>query len=517
MGASNCKETPRQKMIGMMYLFLTAMLAINVSNEVLNAFTIIDNGLAKTIQTFEDKNESKYFEFENALDANPAKVQDSWDKANNIREESNNLTKLLEDLKHRMVKSADGPEYDINNINSKDNLDVPAEIMIVLGQGEKLRKSIDAYRNLVLSHIEEKDSTLRRAISKTLNTEKPKKKTKGDPNYSWESIQFSHTPLIGAVTLLSKIQTDIRSTESDIVSYLFNQIEAESFKFNKLRAEVFAPSSYILKGDTYEAQVFLAAIDTTQNPKIVIDRKGPLNKNNFKDGRGIYTAKADKVGPVTWGGVITYTSPSGIEKPYEFESTYIVAEPNVVVSATKMNVFYVGVDNPVSVSAPGFTSDRVRATMTNGRLIKKGDTYIAKPKVAFRNSKVQVEAQFEDGWRPLRTVDFRVKPIPDPVAKVAELGGGKIKKNLLLAQTGVDAVMDQFDFDLTFKITGFTVSTIVKGFTVDQASRSDMFTAEQIRMFKNLKRNQKLYIEDIKAVGPDKVTRNLPTISFRIQ
>ncbi|MFA9371047.1 MAG: gliding motility protein GldM [Labilibaculum antarcticum] len=515
MGASNCKETPRQKMIGMMYLFLTAMLAINVSNEVLNAFTIIDNGLAKTIQTFEDKNESKYFEFKNALDANPTKVQDSWDKANIIKSESNALSNLIDSLKHRIVKSADGSEYDMDNIESKDNLDVPAEIMIVLGQGERLRKSIDTYRNLVLSQIAEKDSTLRRAILKTLNTEKPKKQTKGDPNYSWESIQFSHTPLIGAITLLSKIQTDVRSTESDIVSYLFNQIEAESFKFNKLRAEVFSPSNYILKGDTYKAQVFLAAIDTTQNPKIVVDRTGPIKK--FEEGRGIYTAKADKVGEMTWGGIITYTSPSGIDKKYEFTSTYIVAEPNVVVSATKMNVFYVGVDNPVSVSAPGFSSDRVRASMTNGNLIKRGDSYIASPQVAFKNAKVLVEAQFEDGWRPLRTVDFRVKPIPDPIAKVADLSGGKIKKNLLMAQTGVDAVMDNFDFDLKFKITAFTVSTLVKGFTVDQESRSDMFTPEQLKLFRNLRRSQKVYIEDIRAVGPDKVTRNLPTISFRIE
>ncbi|WP_461630825.1 type IX secretion system motor protein PorM/GldM [Labilibaculum euxinus] len=515
MGATNCKETPRQKMIGMMYLFLTAMLAINVSNEVLNAFTIIDNGLAKTIQTFEEKNENKYKDFLIALEANPAKVQEAWDNANKIKSESNKLSNLIDSLKHRIVKTADGPEYDMNNIESRDNLDVPPEIMIIGGQGKILREAIDSYRNLVLSHIAGKDSTLRKAIMKTLNTEKPKKMTKGDPNYSWESLQFSHTPLIGAVTLLSKIQTDIRSTESDIVSYLFNQIEAESFKFNKLRAEVFSPSNYILKGDTYEAQVFLAAIDTTQNPKIVIDREGAIK--NFKDGRGVYTAKADKVGEVTWGGVITYTSPSGIDKKYEFKSSYIVAEPNVVVSATKMNVFYVGVDNPVSVSAPGFTSDRVRASMDNGSLVKKGDAYVARPKVAFKNAKVLVEAQFEDGWRPLRTVDFRVKPIPDPIAKVADLGGGKIKKNLLLAQTGVDAVMDHFDFDLKFKITGFTVSTIVKGFTVDQESRSDVFTKEQIEMFKNLKRSQKLYIEDIRAVGPDGVTRDLPTISFRIE
>ncbi|MBI9057831.1 MAG: gliding motility protein GldM [Labilibaculum sp.] len=517
MGATNCKETPRQKMIGMMYLFLTAMLAINVSNEVLDAFTIIDDGLAKTIQTFEEKNKIKYDDFGIALEANPAKVKDAWELADSIRIKSDELTVFISELKERIVKKADGDDYDMNNISSKDNLDVPPEIMIVGGQGKKLKEFIQSYRDLILRHVASKDSTLRHAIEKTLNTDKPEKNKKGDPNYTWESQQFSHTPLIGAVTLLSKIQTDVRSTESDVVSYLFNQIEAESFKFNKLRAEVFAPSSYILKGDTYEAQVFLAAIDTTQNPKIVIDRKGPMSKNDFKDGRGLYSAKADKVGPVKWGGVITYKSPSGIETPYEFESTYIVAEPNVVVSATKMNVFYVGVDNPVSISAPGFSSDRVRARMDNGDLIKKGNNYIAKPKVALRDALVSVEAQFDDGWRPLRKVKFRVKPIPDPIAKVADLSGGKIKKNLLLAQTGVDAVMDQFDFDLTFKITGFTVSTIVKGFTVDQSSRSDVFTPEQVKLFRNLKRNQKLYIEDIKAVGPDGVTRNLPTISFRIQ
>ena len=518
MGATNCKETPRQRMIGMMYLFLTAMLAINVSDEVLDAFTIIDNGLTKTIQTFDEKNQLKYSDFKIALEANPNKVKDAWDSAMEIQAESNNLFNLIEGLKEKIVKKADGDEYDMKNIRSKDNLDIPAEVMIVAGHGKELKEAITTYRELSLSKVEEKDSTLRHAIQEHLNTSKPKKKKKGDPNYTWESLQFSNTPLIGAITLLSKIQADIRNTESDVVNYLFNQIEAESFKFNKLRAEVYAPSNYILKGDTYEAQVFLAAVDTTQDPKIVIDRFGEL-KTFDDNGRGLYSAKADKVGPVKWGGVITYKSPSGIEKPYEFEAEYIVAEPNVVVSPTKMNVFYVGVDNPVSVSAPGFSADRIRATISNrnGKLIKKGDDYIAQPQVVGRIAKVLVEAKFDDGWRSLRTVDFRVKPIPDPVAKVADLNGGKIKKNLLLAQTGVDAVMDNFDFDLTFKITGFTVSTIVKGYTVDQESRSDVFTPEQMGMFRNLKRNQKVYIEDIRAVGPDGVTRNLPAIVFRIE
>jgi GldM C-terminal domain. len=314
------------------------------------------------------------------------------------------------------------------------------------------------------------------------------------------------------------MQSDVRNTESDIVNYLYNQIEAESFKFNDLKAEVIAKSSYVLKGDTYEAEIFLAAVDTTQNPTILIDGVGKLNDKNFnKEKRGVYKVKANEIGVKTWGGVLTFRTPSGGIVERRFKSEYIVAEPNVVVSPTKMNVFYVGVDNPVSISAPGFSSDKIRATMTNGKLIQRGEDYIAKPQVVGRAAKVKVEANFDGEWRPLRTVDFRVKPIPDPVAKIAGKNGGKIKKNLLLAQQGVDAAMDNFDFDLKFNITGFTVSTIQKGFTIDEESRTDTFTPEQIKMFRNLKRNNKVYIEDIRAVGPDGVTRNLPAIVFRIE
>ncbi|MCY1634457.1 type IX secretion system motor protein PorM/GldM [Marinifilum sp. D737] len=519
MGASNCKETPRQRMIGMMYLFLTAMLAINVSNEVLDAFTTIDNGLSKTISTFEEKTQATYLDFDMALQANRNKVEESWDKAQVIKAKSDSLFNFIQELKEKIVEKADGPEYDMKNIKSRDNIDVPGEVMLVGGKGKLLKNEIVSYRTHILNLVE--DSTLYHAIQETLDTSKPEKSKKGDPNYSWESKLFNHTPLVGAVTLLSKMQSDIRNTESDIVNYLYNQIEAESFKFNDLKAEVIAKSSYVLKGDTYEAEIFLAAVDTTQNPTIFINGAGKLSDKNFnKEKRGVYRVKANEIGAKTWGGELVFRTPSGREIRKQFKAEYTVAEPNVVVSPTKMNVFYVGVDNPVSVSAPGFTSDRIRASISNknGRLIKKSDdTYIAKPQVVGRDAKVLVEANFDGEWRPLRTVDFRVKPIPDPVAKIADKSGGKIKKNLLLAQQGVDAVMDNFDFDLTFKITGFTVSTIQKGFTVDEVSRTDTFTPEQIKMFRNLRRNNKVYIEDIRAVGPDGVTRNLPAIVFRIE
>ncbi len=516
MGAKNCKETPRQRMIGMMYLFLTAMLAINVSNEILDAFSIIDNGLKNTLNTFEEKNKGTYADFKNALEANPKKVKSAWDKAMVVRQKSDSLCSVIETLKEKLVERADGKEYDINNIKNKDNLDIPAEVMIVKRNGLKLKKGINGYKDLLLEFVQEKDSTLRKTIVEALNTSNPKIKEPGAPAYTWESLRFSHTPLIGAVTLLSQLQTDVRNTESDVINYLFNQIEAESFKFNKLKAEVFAPSNYILKGDVYKAEVFLTAVDTTQNPRVFIGRN---ELKNFEDGRAIYSHKTSKIGEHKWGGVLIYKSPSGIEKRLDFSSSYIVAEPSVVVSPTKMNVFYMGVDNPVSISASGFPKDKVRASIANGNgtLIKQNNGgYIARPKSIGKLAKVKVEA-FSDGkWQHLHTVDFRVKPIPDPVAKVAGQTGGKIKKNLLRAQGGVDAVLDNFDFDLKFQIKSFNVSTVVKGYTVDKYSKSSFFTADQKALFKGLQRNQKVYIEDIKAVGPDGITRHLPTIVFKI-
>ena len=517
MGASNCKETPRQKMIGMMYLFLTAMLAINVSNEVLDAFTIIDNGLAQTVRTFEEKNQVIYGDFKRALDANTKKVQPSWEKAMEIQIKSNELCEQLQNYKIDLVKIADGPEGRIDSIQKKDNIDVAAQLMIVGGKGKELKKQISDYREHILGMIPVKDSIFKHAIAETLNTDDPPKKKADDPDYTWESLQFAHIPLVGAVTLLSKLQTDIRSVESDVVKYLFNQIEAESFPFNKLKAQVIAKSNFVLKGDTYEAEVFLAASDTTQNPIIKLLRGGEIKNFDPVSRRGLYSRKETNLGTQSWGGVVYYTTPSGETRDYPFEAEYIVSEPQVVVSPTKMNVFYAGVDNPVSISAPGFTMDNIRATVDNGELVKSGTSYIARPKIVGKFANVLVEGKMDGKWRTLKSVEFRVKPIPDPVAMVAGKNGGYINKNVLAIQTGVDAVMDNFDFNLKFKIKSFNVSTVVQGYTKDEKSYSDYFTPAQIKLLKGLRRNQKVYIEDIKAIGPDGSIRNLPAISFKVQ
>jgi len=510
---SHGKETPRQKMIGMMYLFLTAMLAINVSSEVLDAFSIVDKGLGNTIKTFENKNANIYDIINRAYDENPQKAGKAKLVVDQLAPKSKSLVDFIQALKQELVVTADGPEGRVDSIVSKDNLDISAQIMILGKKGKLLKDQLLDYKKFLISNVDPTHTGVIKTVNSTINTENPPLGRDGI-QHSWESIQFSHIPLIGAVTLLTKIQSDVRNAESDMLNYVHGSIEAKSYKFNKLTAEVISESDYILKGQSYTAKVFLAATDTTVTPNIVVGN----SKLRTESGKGIYSVNTSSVGVKTWAGVIKYKLPTGEIKQFAFKKSYIVAEPNVVVSATKMNVLYVGVDNPISVSAPGISSDKISATMTNGKLIKRGDSYIAKPLIAHKPAMIRVIATINGKSQEMAVIKFRVKSIPDPVAVIANKKGGLIMKNLLLASPYLIAKMENFDFDLKFKITKFTLSVVDKGgYTREEVSTSARFTSQQLAIIKNMRRGQKLYFEDIKAVGPDKSIRNLSTISFKLK
>jgi gliding motility-associated protein GldM len=239
-----------------------------------------------------------------------------------------------------------------------------------------------------------------------------------------------------------------------------------------------------------------------------------------ESGMGIYRSRASSLGDKTWGGLIKVKAPDGSVISYPFEGSYTVAPPNVVVSPTAMNVFYVGVDNPVDISVPG--GQRIQATMTNGR-IRPGrhprfrSTFIVQPSRPGVEANVTVSAEVNGERRSFPPVSFRVKRVPDPVAKVGGSKGGNIDKGQLTAQQGVIAELENFDFDLTFRVTGFKVSINSQGYMIDEESNNNRFTQAQKALLDRLRRNQSVLISDIQAVGPDGSTRQLPPIAFKIQ
>lgn len=340
-------------------------------------------------------------------------------------------------------------------------------------------------------------------------------------------------PLAAVMPLLTKIQLDIRNSEAEVVKYLYDQISAGSIPFNKLEATVIPNTSYVLQGNEYNADVFIAAVDTTAPPIVLIGQYdstynekdmsweynmvGRYDSLDVVGGRGKYTQMGSGLGKQTWGGLIKLMSPDGKYITRTFRRSYTVAKANLVVSPTKMNVFYVGVDNPVSVSIAGVAGDKIEPSITNGRFKKVRDgEYIVNPKRP-GNSLVTVFAEIDGVRKNMGVAPFRVKALPDPVVKVAGKKGGKIERNVLSAQAGVFAEMENFDFDLEFKIIEFTVSTTDRGgYFIDAKAQGNAFTKKQYDLIKDLRRGSRVNVEDVKAVGPDGTVRDLAPIVFEI-
>jgi gliding motility-associated protein GldM len=536
------KETPRQKMIGMMYLVLTALLALNVSTEVLDAFVLVDKSLTKTTESFSSKNEVIYREFGMKFAENPTKVQEWKNKADQVKAQADELFNYIEELKIEILTTAEGkdPKSIVDgkivseNVTSKSNMDVPAQIMIKSdgsGKANDLKKSIENFREFLVSLVPERETGVREGIETSLNTADPP--PKDGTARTWQIENFQGVPLIASMALMSKMQADVRNAESDIITYLYNQIDAGSFAFNKLEATIIPNSNYIIRGNEYEARVFLAAFDTTQAPEIFIGRYQTITREdgsvdyemvgNYEtlpvqegSGAGIYKIRPQSLGYSKWGGLIRLRAPDGtfINKPFEAE--YLVSEPALVISPTKMNVLYIGVDNPVEISVPGVAADQLSVDISNATLRRvSGVNYIVNPRRPGTAS-ISVMANIDGTRRSMGAKEFRVRALPDPIAQVAGREGGNIDKNVLLAQAVVVAEMKNFEFDARFNVTSFNLSTTVGGYVKDARSANMRITDEQKEIIRTAGRNQRIYFEDITAVGPDGSERKLNTISFRI-
>lgn len=541
------KETPRQKMIGMMYLVLTALLALNVSKHAVEAFKVVDESLTATTRNYMDRNNEFYNDFEQKAATNPVKAGPWRNRAHEVRSRANEMFEYIQALKVEIIKTAEGEDSEalngneiiVENVKKIDENNVPSQILIGAQQNGKaydLRAAIDEYRKFLLDIVGNKNENIVNAIKSSLNTDDTT-----DPDgqkVTWEIHNFHTLPLIAVITILSKLQSDIRNTEGMVLNYLYGQIEASDFKFNKLEPTVIAPSNYVMSGSEYSAQVFIAATDSTQKPEVFIGKyekattaDGSVEYRMVGDyetlpidqhGRGIYKKTVTSTGDHKWGGLIRMKNPDGDYISFPFEASYTVAVPNVVVSPTAMNVFYKGVDNPVDVSVPGVASDKISVSMTNGSITRgrvKGfpGSYIVRPKTVGIKAQVRVTAEINGKPRTFPPREFRVKMVPDPVAKVANSKGGNIRKAVLAAQQFVLAEMENFDFDLKFTVTSFRVSITDKGFVIDEISNNNKITPAQKGLINRLSRNQQIIFQDIKAVGPDGTTRSLPPIVFKIQ
>jgi len=533
------KETPRQKMIGMMYLVPTAMLALNVSAEVLDAFVLVDQGLIQTSHSFAAKNNSAYNEFSMAEKLNETKVKPWREKADDLRKKTAELNKYINSLKVRTVRLADGDdaeaivknkngeeEVDSEFLLNKSNTDAGSNIMLGSeknGEAYELRKKIGAYRDYLLSFVEDKKSyqPLVTTIQNLLDTTDPK--AKEGTAHTWETGKFESVPVAGVLPILTKMQLDLLNCEAEIVNYLLAQIDAGSFKFNKLEAIVMPNSNYVLQGSKYEAKIFLAASDSTQDPEIFVgafdeirnangekdyQMRGTGQKIDVKRGVGSYSVSGGKPGIVNWGGLLQIKSPSGQLVKRPFKVTYQVAVPSAVVSPSKMNVLYRGVDNPIDVSASGISADMLQISVDNGSFKKVAKGYIIQPGSG-KGTDVTVFAMMDKVKKFLGKISFRVKNVPDPVIKMQGISGRTVDKVYAAGSDGIKAEMPlDFDFDIAYVVKSFTFSLNSEGYETSVTNEGWRFNEKIKGMLTRLKGGNKITIEDIKIVGPDGTVRD---------
>lgn len=540
------KETPRQKMIGMMYLVLTALLALNVSKDVLNAFVLVDESLTKTTENFYHKNDVYYQEFDRAAAENPVKAGPWKSKADEVKRKSNELHEYIQGLKLELVKRSEGDETEAivegsiigSEIKGRENLFISNEILIGSrkdGKANDLRAAIEEYKKSLLNLVDPNATVVRETIETSLNTDDPK--TKEGTILRWQDEHFEDVPLIAAVTLLSKMQSDVRNAESDALRYLFGQIEAGSFNFNLVEPVVIPNSNHVVRGTEYRANIFMAAFDTTQEPTVYIGEydsviaddgtisytmKGQLgrdyNEVPVDQGKGVYSVTTSSTGWKKWGGIISLKRLDGGVTSKPFKAQYQVAEPSLVVSATKMNVFYLGVPNPVEISVPGVPADRIVPSTNNGRISPSGGAFVVNP-TKEGTSQISVSVREDGGVRSRGSKTFRVRKVPNPDATLAGFkSGATLAKSQILAELGPKAKMpDWFEFDLEFTVTGFTLATYIQGFYQELQATGGTFTTAQREVLRNLNPGAKLYLNDVMAVGPDGSSRNLGTVFIKVK
>ena len=517
-------------MIGMMYLVLTAMLALNVSKEVLNAFVLVDVGLVTTTENFAAKNESLYNTFAEQYQLNPTKVGDWKDKAEEVRKRCNELYDFIYECKADILaeKEKDAIDYEHkaviwNEVKGKDNMDHPAEVMIINKKGIELKGKIDDVREYMLSLIEDKEkySSTVEAIQGILSTDMPEVELEHGAKHvatTWEYAYFDMLPLASVITLLSKMQADVRNAEAEMINYLLGQVVAGDIGFNALRAVVISDRSLVFPGEEYKARVFLAAYDSTKAPEVILNDGTVLT---VEGGQGIYKASSNTLGIKSWGGTIKLESDGQvIERP--FNATFEVAQANATVSATAMNVFYRGLDNPVAISAGSVAESTVRAVINSPHSIKRirPGEYVVKPGVQGDKATVSVYAEIDGESKLMTRMDFRIKDLPTPTARIEGSTAGQA--NLTIGQLSrlqiVEAEAEDFLFEVEFKVTTFkVVSTDASGITGSQESTNNEFTPAQLALFRGMKVGQRFSIEDIKAIGPDGKVRALNPINVKVR
>jgi gliding motility-associated protein GldM len=498
-------------MINLMYLVFIAMMAINVSVEVLDGFELVERSLKKTTDDTAQRNKQIKKELDDYYQVNPVKVQQWYDKGNNVVKESDDLYNYIQKLKEEIAEEADGKNWDLNSISHRDDLEASSHVMLspITGEGKKLREQIVAYREKMGGLVD--DAAKMSVIESILAVEIP---SKTGLNKNWESTLFENMPVAAAITILTKLQNDVRYVEGEVLASLITNIDVGSYRTNKIEARVIPQSQFVMQGTPYKARVVLTAVDSTQSPDIYVnDQLLP------ESAEGWYTGPSGTIGENKFSGKVVLKREDG-EIEYPFSDSYFVSEQTVTIASTMMSILYENIDNDLEISIPGVPSGSVRASVSAGTLTQKNSTWTVRPPSNAKEVNITVTATGSNSISITKT--FKVRPLPpatpylsykDASGTTRKFTGGPIAKRNLLEADGVMAAIDDGLLDIQFTVTGFELVFFDSmGNALPEVSQSGAFTQSQKDKIRNLSRGKRFYITRTKANDPGGISQTLATI-----
>ncbi|WP_184547967.1 gliding motility protein GldM [Mucilaginibacter sp. FT3.2] len=495
------KETPRQRMIGILYLVLLGLIALNVPENLLDAFKNITKSLDASTKNVNTSLANTYSSFETKVKAQPDKSK-YLAAAKAATKMTDDLNNYIEELKKELTDKGGGINPEIDDINARDNLDISSEVMINGKKADVLKEKIEATRAKLLELLG-KDSV---GVNFSLNANAPKANA-GMQQKNWQEAYFGDgIPLGATITTLAKIEADSKNAENEVVKKLYSNVDKAEVTLNAFQAVAVAPSSYVLAGQQYTADIYLTAYDSHSNPTITIGGSSIPTTN----GVGKYTVTASGEGIHTVNGTLSVKSVDGsAPKTYNVPISYMVAKPSAVVSPDKMNVLYIGVPNPVSVSAPGVPKESIKVSMSGGSISGSAGHYTATV-TSIGAAKITVSG---DKGMVLGTSEFRVKRIPDPKAQFAGKSGGSTSAANIRAQNRLFAKLEGFDFDAKFTVTRFTLLVIKPRLDpVIYSGNGGELTGAMTSALNTVTPGSTVVFRDIVAVGPDGLSRPIDAI-----
>jgi gliding motility-associated protein GldM len=510
-------KDPRQLMINLMYLVLTAMLALNITKEVLNAFQTINSSIEGSNGSITDKN-NKFYDAFNTAEQNPSereKVKQYNDKAKEIKAQSEQLTAYLQAWKDTVIQRSGGYEDGPNGtkqIKSLENIDASTRLFVEEKKGDEVKAKLNSFVTFLLDRV---NPANRDEFKKQFPIRLEKMPTNDEnPTGDWAYGTFHNIPVVATIAMLSKFQNDIKNSESMVLEHLLTQVHLEDYKFDALVPIAVTKNSYALEGQEVEATVMLAAYNKSANPTIT----STAGAVQVKEGVGTLKFKASGAGLKTVNGIISIDK-AGKKESYPYKFEYMVGSAGASLQLDKMNVMYIGVDNPLTLSASGYNIEDVSLSIPGADLKSTGKgTYIANvSKEGKLDWSINAKSRAGAGVTKVSGGVIRVKLIPNPQASIMGRSSGLFPTAQFKVQKGILAKVDGFDFETSFQVTKYRFTWVPKvGDPKEIEVKGAFFDGDVRNVLERVRPGDRVIMENIKAVGPDRRERSINSITFNL-